>query len=243
MKIEVWSDFVCPFCYIGKRRLEEAVKKVQYEEEIELIFRSFELEKAAKKKYDENINEIIAKKYDIQVEEAKSLNDQIVSQAKAVGLNYNFEGLIPTNTFDAHRLLHYAKTKEKANELVERILKAYFVDSLNISDYQILSRLAFEVGLDSNEALKILECNEYVEEVRKDEEKASKLKISGVPYFVFNNKYAVSGAQPSEVFLEVLEKVKKEELSSKLIDVISEDKNQDNKISREANCSNGKCEI
>lgn len=243
MRIEVWSDFVCPFCYIGKRRLEEAIKKVQYEEEIELIFRSFELDKTAKKKYDENINEIIAKKYDIQVEKAKALNDQIVSQAKAVGLNYNFEDLIPTNTFDAHRLLHYAKTKEKANELKERILKAYFVDSLDISDYQILSRLAFEVGLDSNEALKSLECNEYVEEVRKDEEKASKLKISGVPYFVFNNKYAVSGAQPSEVFLELLEKVKKEELSSKLIDVIAEDKNQENKISRGANCSNGKCEI
>lgn len=243
MKIEVWSDFVCPFCYIGKRRLEEAIKKVQYKEEIELIFKSFELDKTAKKKYDENINEIIAKKYDIQVEEAKALNDQIISQAKTVGLNYNFEGLIPTNTFDAHRLLHYAKTKGKANELEERILKAYFVDSLNISDYKILSRFAFEVGLDGDEALKILEGNDYVEEVRKDEEEASKLKITGVPYFVFNNKYAVSGAQPSEVFLEVLEKVKKEELSLRPIDVVSENKNQDNKISREATCSNGKCEI
>lgn len=243
MKIEVWSDFVCPFCYIGKRRLEEAIEKVQYEEEIEVTFRSFELDKTAKKKYDENINEIIAKKYDIQVEDAKSLNDQIVSQAKTVGLNYNFEGLIPTNTFDAHRLLHYAKTKGKANELEERILKAYFIDSLNISDYQILSRLASEVGLDSDKALRSLECNEYVEEVRKDEDKASKLKISGVPYFVFNNKYAVSGAQPSEVFLEVLENVKKEEFSLKTIDVVSQNKNQDNRIYKGASCSNGKCEI
>ncbi|WP_234122535.1 DsbA family oxidoreductase [Clostridium hydrogenum] len=241
MKIEVWSDFVCPFCYIGKRRLEEAVKNFEYKEEVELVFRSFELDKDAKKKYDENINEIIAKKYDIPVEEAKSLNDQIVLQAKAVGLNYNFDGLIPTNTFDAHRLLQYAKTKGRANELEERILKAYFVESLDISNYEILAKLAFEVGLDSNEALKILEFNEYGEEVRKDEEKALKLKVSGVPYFVFDNKYAVSGAQPSEVFLEALQKVKKEELSSKLIEVESE--NKDNEASKGANCSDGKCRI
>lgn len=241
MKIEVWSDFVCPFCYIGKRRLEEAVKNFEYKDEIELVFRSFELDKDAKKKYDENINEIIAKKYDIPVEEAKSLNDQIVLQAKAVGLNYNFDGLIPTNTFDAHRLLQYAKTKGRANELEERILKAYFVESLDISNYEILAKLAFEVGLDSNEALKILEFNEYGEEVRKDEEKALKLKVSGVPYFVFDNKYAVSGAQPYEVFLEALQKVKKEELSSRLIKVESE--NKDNETSKGANCSDGKCRI
>lgn len=243
MKIEVWSDFVCPFCYIGKRRLESALNQFEYKDEVELIFRSFELDPNSKKKFDENIYEIIAKKYGISVEQAKASNDQIVAQAKALGLNYNFDDLIPTNTFDAHRLSHYAKTEGKANELSERILKAYFVDSLNISDHKILASLAGEVGIDSDEALKVLASDQYGAEVRKDEENASRLKISGVPYFVFNNKYAVSGAQPPELFLEVLEKVKKEEVSPQVIELLSEDKVQDNENSNSGSCSDGKCEI
>jgi len=149
MKIEVWSDFVCPFCYIGKRRLEIALEKFEYKDEVELVFKSFELDPSSKKKFDENIHEIIAKKYGIPVEQAKASNNQIVDQAKAIGLNYNFDALIPTNTFDAHRVVQYAKTEGKTNELSERILKAYFIDSLNISDQKVLARLAYEVGLNS----------------------------------------------------------------------------------------------
>jgi predicted DsbA family dithiol-disulfide isomerase len=139
MKIEVWSDFVCPFCYIGKRRLEIALEKFEHKDEVELVFKSFELDPSAKKKSDANIHEIIAKKYGISVEQAKASNNQIVAQAKAIGLNYNFEDLIRTNSFDAHRIVYYAKTEGKMNELVERILKAYFVDSLNISDHKVLA--------------------------------------------------------------------------------------------------------
>lgn len=243
MKIEVWSDYVCPFCYIGKRRLESALNQFEYKNEVELIFKSFELNPNSKKKMDGNIHEIIAKKYGISVEQARVSNNQIVEQAKAVGINYNFDDLIPTNTFDAHRLSHYAKTKGKANELSERILKAYFVDALNISDYTTLASLAGEVGLDSHEALKVLDSDQYGKEVRKDEENASRLGINGVPYFIFNNKYAVSGAQPSELFLEVLEKVKKEEVSSEVIKLLSEDKIQDNENANAGSCSDGKCEI
>lgn len=243
MKIEIWSDFVCPFCYIGKRRLEIALDKFEYKDEVEVVFRSFELDPSAKKKYDESIHEIIAHKYGIPVAQAKASNDQLVTQAKAIGLNYNFEDLIPTNTFDAHRLTHYAKTEGKMNELSERILKAYFVDSLNISDYKVLSNLAFEVGLDRDKALNVLESDQYGSEVRKDEETASKLRISGVPYFVFNNKYAVSGAQPSENFLEVLEKVRAEELSSPIIEFLSKDLDKDKEASDSGNCSDGKCKV
>lgn len=243
MKIEVWSDFICPFCYIGKRRLESALNQFEYKDEVELIFRSFELDPNSKKKFDENIHEIIAKKYGISIEQAKASNNQIVAQAKAIGLNYNFDDLIPTNTFDAHRLSHYAKIEGKANELAERILKAYFVDSLNISDHKTLAGLACEVGLDSDEALKVLVSDKYGAEVRKDEENASRLGITGVPYFVFNDKYAVSGAQPSEVFLEVLEKVKKEEVSPEVIELLSEDKAKENGNSNLGNCSDGKCKI
>lgn len=243
MKIEVWSDYVCPFCYIGKRRLEIALNKFEHKDEVEVVFKSFELDPSAKKKYEENIHEIIAKKYGISVEQAKASNNQIVEQAKAIDLNYNFDNLIPTNTFDAHRLSHYAKTEGKMNKISERLLKAYFVDSLNISDHKVLANLAGEVGLNSEEALKILESDKYGDEVRKDEESASKLRISGVPYFVFNNKYSVSGAQPPELFLELLEKVKKEELSEAVTEFLSEDKEQDNGDSNASNCSDGKCKI
>lgn len=239
MKIEIWSDYLCPFCYIGKRRLESALNQFTYKDEVELIFRSFELNPHAKKKMDGNIHEIIAKKYGISVEQAKVSNNQIVEQAKAVGLNYNFDDLVPTNTFDAHRLSHYAKTKGKANALSERILKAYFVEALNISDHKTLARLAGEIGLDSDDALKVLDSGQYGDEVRKDEENASRLRISGVPYFVFNNQYAVSGAQPPELFLEVLDRVRKEEVSSEVI----EGTIQDNKNVNEGSCSDGKCEI
>ncbi len=243
MKIEIWSDFVCPFCYIGKRKLESALNQFEYKDEVELIFRSFELDQKAKKKYDGNIHEIIAKKYGISVEQAKASNGQIIEQAKTLGLNFNFDDLIPTNTFDAHRLSHYAKTKGKFNELSERILKAYFIDSLYISDHKVLASLAGEVGLDSAEALKVLASDQYGTDVRKDEEDASRLRISGVPYFVFNNKYAISGAQPPEKFLEVLKKVKKEEVSYQTIELLSEDKVQDNESANSGICSDGKCEI
>jgi predicted DsbA family dithiol-disulfide isomerase len=238
MKIEVWSDFVCPFCYIGKRRLEMALDKFEHKDKVELVFKSFELDPSAKKKYDENIHELIAKKYEIPLEQAKALNAQIVDQAKDVDLSYNFDDLIPTNTFDAHRLSHYAKTEGKMNELSERFLKAYFVDSLNISDHKVLASLADQVGLNRDEALRVLESDQYGADVRKDEETASKLKITGVPYFVFNNKYAISGAQPVELFLEVLEKAKEEESSAQVIDILSEDK-----VSNSGICFDGKCEI
>jgi predicted DsbA family dithiol-disulfide isomerase len=134
-----------------------------------------------------------------------------VDQAKAIGLNFNFDDLIRTNTFDAHRVVYYAKTEGKMYELAERIFKAYFVDSLNIFDHKVLASLAYEVGLNSDKALSILESDQYSEEVRKDEETASKLRISGVPYFVINNKHVVSGAQQPEIFLEALEKAREEE--------------------------------
>jgi predicted DsbA family dithiol-disulfide isomerase len=211
MKIEVWSDFVCPFCYIGKRRLETALEKFEHKDEVELVFKSFELDPSSKKKSDENIHEIIAKKYGIPVEQAKASNNQIVAAAKAIGLNFNFDDVIRTNTFDAHRVAHYAKTEGKMNELAERIFKAYFVDSLNISDHKVLASLSSEVGLNSDKVLSVLESNQYAEEARKDEETASKLKISGVPYFIINNKYTISGAQQPEIFLEAIEKAREEE--------------------------------
>ncbi|MBK1811503.1 DsbA family oxidoreductase [Clostridium sp. YIM B02505] len=241
MKIEIWSDFVCPFCYIGKRRLELALDKFEYKDEVELIFRSFELDPSAQKKYDDNIHQLIAKKYGIPVEQAKASNDQLIDQAKTLRLEYNFDTLIPTNTFDAHRLSHYGKAEGKMNELSERLLKAYFTDSLDLSNHEILAKLAGEVGLDSKKALEILSTDQYSLEVRKDEERASALRISGVPFFVFNNKYAVSGAQSPDLFLDVLKKVRNEELSSPSIEFLT--KKLDEEDSNSNTCSDGKCEV
>ncbi|WP_160686631.1 DsbA family oxidoreductase [Clostridium sp. C2-6-12] len=240
MKIEVWSDFVCPFCYIGKRRLEMALNDFEHKEEVELVVKSFELDPKSKKKFDESIHEIIAKKYGISVEQAKASNDQISAQAKEIGLNYNFDDIKPTNTFDAHRLSHYAKTEGKMNELSERILKAYFVEAMDISDYGVLTKLADEVGLDRVKALEVLETGKYAAEVRKDEEEASKLNITGVPYFVFNSKYAISGAQPIELFLRTLKKVKNEEISASIKPL---ENVQDEKEPNSGKCVDGKCEI
>lgn len=240
MKIEVWSDFVCPFCYIGKRRLEAALNKFEDKDEVEVIFKSFELDTSAKKKYEENIHELIAKKYGISLEQAKASNDQLVSQAKEVGLDFNFDDLIPTNTFDAHRVSQYAKAEGKMNELSERILRAYFVDSLNISDHKVLATLAEEVGIDREKALDVLVSGKHGEEVRTDEETASRFGVTGVPFFVINEKYAVSGAQPSELFLEVLQKVKAEEFSSQESSASQEDKEED---LNSGICTDGKCEI
>lgn len=239
MKIEIWSDFVCPFCYIGKRRLENALDKFEYKNEVELVFRSFELDPNAKKEYKESIHELIANKYGIPVEQAKASNDQLILQAKALGLDYNFDDLKPTNTFDAHRLVHFAKTYGKDKELTERLLKAYFVDSLNLSDHNVLSELASEVGVDGAKVLMVLESDEYTSEVRLDEQTASNIGVTGVPFFVFNNKYAVSGAQPPELLLEVLEKVKSEELSETSAENITTDIDS----ADSERCSDGKCSV
>lgn len=211
MKIEVWSDYVCPFCYIGKRKLEIALDQFEYKEEVKIEFKSFELDPYAPKKYDKNIHELIAEKYGMPVEQAKMSHKQLTEQAKSVGLTYNFDKMTPTNTLDAHRLFQYAKANGKGHEAEELILKAYFTDSLNISDLDVLGSIALQAGLDQEKTLTVLNSDLYKKEVREDEQLASKLNITGVPYFVFNDKYTVSGAQPSELFLELLRKVKSEE--------------------------------
>ncbi len=214
MKVEVWSDYVCPFCYIGKRRMEEAINQLDFKSEIEVEFKSFELDPNAPKSYEGNINEIIAKKYGIPVSQAKASNDQIVAQAKAMGLNYDFDNMKPTNTFDAHRLVHYASAQGKQGKLSERLLRAYFTEGKDLSSYDVLASLAKEVGLESNDVIHVLESDQFKDVVRQDESDAKKLNISGVPYFLINGKYAISGAQPTDVFLKSLKQIKADEMKA-----------------------------
>ncbi|MBS4210306.1 DsbA family oxidoreductase [Bacillus sp. FJAT-50079] len=212
MKIEIWSDFVCPFCYIGKRRLEAALEQFPHRDEVQLEFKSFELDPDAPLKSTQSIHEMLAAKYGMTIEKAKEMNAGVGEQAASVGLTFNFDNMKPTNTFDAHRLAHYAKKHGKANKITENLLHAYFTDGKDVSDKETLVALAEGVGLEADAVLAVLNDEQaYADDVRDDEKTASQIGVRGVPFFVLNGKYAVSGAQASETFLGALEKVWEEE--------------------------------
>ncbi|WP_286947628.1 DsbA family oxidoreductase [Acetobacterium sp. UBA5834] len=208
MKVEIWSDYVCPFCYIGERKLALALEKTGMTAAAEIVFNAYELDPNARKSYDENINQLIAKKYGMSLEQAIAANNNIINAAREVDLDFNFDKLQPTNTFDAHRLSHYAKDQGKQQVYTEAVMKSYFTEGLNISDFDVLTAIAGEVGLDQVEVLRILESSAYEKEVRQDEKNARSRQIHGVPYFLFNGTTAVSGAQPVDTFVAVIEELK-----------------------------------
>lgn len=211
MKVEMWSDFVCPFCYIGKRRFEQALAKFSHKNHVEVIYRSFELDPHADRDSKHNTHEMLAAKYGMSYEQAQAMTNNVAQQAAEVGLIFHFNTAIQTNTFDAHRLMYFAARHGKMHEMTERLLQAHFTDSEHIGNHETLVALAKEIGLDPNETANMLAGEEYGKEVRQDEQEASTIGIRGVPFFVINRKYAISGAQPSEAFLSVLEKAWSEE--------------------------------
>ncbi|WP_102028425.1 DsbA family oxidoreductase [Salirhabdus sp. Marseille-P4669] len=214
MNIQVWSDFVCPFCYIGKRRLELALEQLPFKDDVEVEFKSFELDPNASFYSGKSIHEALASKYGMSVERAKEMNKGVGEQAASVGLTYNFDEMKPTNTFTAHRLAKFAKDKgsEVEKKMTEKLLYAYFTESRLISDEETLADIAEEVGLNRQEALEVIkDTNKYANEVRIDESVAQQYGITGVPFFIINQKYAISGAQPLETFTSALQKVWEEE--------------------------------
>jgi predicted DsbA family dithiol-disulfide isomerase len=214
MLIEIWSDIICPYCYIGKRRLEEALVKFQHKEEVNIEYRSFELNLDAKVNYDEDNIELLSKKYGTSKEQIKMMNQQLTEQAKEVGLTYHLDKIKATNTLNAHRLIHLAKQFGNENEMVERLFKAYFTEVRHVGETKTLIELAADIGLDQQKVQSILNSNEYEADVRAEERDAQQIGVTGVPFYVINRKYAISGAQPSDVFLEVMEKVWIEEVEN-----------------------------
>lgn len=206
MKVEIWSDYVCPFCYIGKRKFELALAKFAHKDKIEIVFRSFELDPSADPNSNISTYSMLATKYGMSVEKAKETTANVAEQAAAVGITFHFEGTVSTNTFDSHRLIHFAAEQGKEKELSERLFKAYFIDGVNIGNRERLVEIAAEVGLDTAAAAAMLESNQFADNVRGEEEEGSKLGIRGVPFYVVDRKYAVSGAQSPEVFLDTLNK-------------------------------------
>jgi predicted DsbA family dithiol-disulfide isomerase len=239
MKIEIWSDYVCPFCYIGKRCLEQALDLFDHREKVEVVFRSFQLNPTSPTYTNKDIHTVLAEKFGVSYDQAKKMNEQVGRQAEEVGLTYHFDTMKPTNTLDAHRVSHYAKSLGKDKELTERLLKAYFTDSLHIGDHETLASIAEEIGLDRTEVKQLLESDQYKKEVDADQQEASRLGITGVPFFVFNEKYAVQGAQPTEVFSEVLQKVWEEENEKIKIQILQSNSNNNGN----ENCSDGSCNI
>ncbi|WP_379132644.1 DsbA family oxidoreductase [Paenibacillus sp. sgz500958] len=240
MKIEIWSDYACPFCYIGKRRLEHALSQFPHSDGVEVVFRSFQLDPSAKVRGNQDIHDMLAAKYGMTRDKAVAMNAQLAEQAKGVGLDFRFDTMLHTNTFDSHRLSHYAGSKGKAAEMSERLLRAYFTDSVNIGEHDVLANLAAEVGLDEQEVLKMLASDAYTDEVNADINKGQQLGINGVPFFVINNKYAISGAQPGPVFTEMLENVWAEEQSAPVLQTIGQTKSAE---SKDDGCADGSCEI
>ena len=240
MKVEVWSDFACPFCYIGKRQLEGALSQFPNKDQVEVVYRSFQLDPTMERDTNMDMHQVLASKYGMSLEQAKGMNDRVAQQAKGVGLDYYFDTMIPTNTFDAHRLAHYAATRGKMTEMKERLLKAYFTESLHLGDHEVLAQLAAEVGLDKAETLAMLAGDEYKDKVQEDKQRGADLGINGVPFFVFNNKYAVSGAQPGEVFLGALNKVWEEEQAAAPLQFVGQDEKE--KTAGD-NCADGSCKL
>jgi len=211
MKVEIWSDVVCPFCYIGKRKFEKALEGFEAKDKVEIEWRSFQLDPDMEYVPGQSVHEYLGKRKGASTAEGKRMNDAMTAVAKEVGLEYNFDKAIINNTFNAHRLLHFAKEKGVQNEMKERLFRAYYTEGKNIGDMETLARLGEEVGLEAEEIKTVLNSEKYAQDVLIDQYKAQQIGARGVPFYVFNNKYAVSGAQPSEVFAQVLEKVWEEE--------------------------------
>ena len=211
MKIEIWSDYACPYCYIGKRRLEKALENFSDREDIDISFKSFELDPSASYKTTTKTRERISEKYRINLEKAQQMIDSITEYAKRVGLDYNYGTTRYTNTFDAHRIAKYAETKGKGIEISEKLLHAYFTENKQMSDQKVLTDIATEIGLDKLGVEDVLKDKKFAEDVRNDEYEASRLGIHAVPFFLINEKYSISGAQPSKVFKKAIEKALQEE--------------------------------
>lgn len=207
MKVEIWSDFMCPFCYIGKRRFENALK-AEGVDDVEIIYRSFLLDPELATDPNKNVTQHLAEKKGISIEEAQQLNDYVTQMAADEDLNYDLNNAVVANSRNAHRLLHYAKSKGKQVEFKEALLKAYFEEGKNIDKMDSLKSIGASAGLDDEEVGKVYNSADFTENVIEDIQRAQQIGVKGVPFFVFNEKVALSGAQPIDTFKQVIQKVK-----------------------------------
>ena len=201
---------MCPFCYIGKRKFEAALAQFEHKDDVHITWKSYQLSPDMVTDPKKNINQFLAEHKGISVEEAKRMNEYVTGMAAQVGLTYNFDKTIVANSFNAHRFAHFAKQFGKQDEAEEALFAAYFNEGKNLDDYAVLIELGKEIGLDPAALKTALESGAYADDVRTDILEAEQLGLRGVPFFVFDRKYGVSGAQDSKVFLETMEKCVRE---------------------------------
>jgi predicted DsbA family dithiol-disulfide isomerase len=209
MRIEIWSDVVCPWCYIGKRRLERALASFEHADQVEVVWRSFQLDPSAPQEPVETVAESLGRKYGGGPEAGKQMIDRVEAVAAEEGLLFRHHQSLRVNTVDAHRVLHLALETggpELQGRLKEAYLSAYFVETLNVADHEVLTRIAVGTGLDEARVREVLAGREYADAVEADVQQAVAFGASGVPFFVVDRKYGISGAQPAETFGQVLEK-------------------------------------
>lgn len=207
MKIEIWSDIICPFCTIGKRHLELALEQFEHAEDVDIIWRSFELDPNSPAEVEENVAEGVAQKYGISLEQSIESQRDVARRAQAVGLTFNWEEARFGNTFNAHRLIHLAAQHGLEDAAQEAFTTAYFSGGKSIGNDAVLAELAQGIGLDENQVQEVLHSDAYADAVRADEARAQQLGIHGVPFFLIEEKWAINGAQPPKMFLGALRQV------------------------------------
>jgi predicted DsbA family dithiol-disulfide isomerase len=223
MKVEIWSDVMCPFCYIGKRKFENALEQFANKNDVQIQWRSFQLNPNLQTDPGKNIHEYLAEHKGWTEEYARNAHKQMTATAKESGLEYNFDTVIPANSYNAHRLSHLAAKYNLQDAAEERLFKAYFTEGKNIDDQETLIQLGVDIGLQKDEIRNVLQSDLYAQEVEQDIYEAQQIGVRGVPFFVIDRKYAVSGAQPSSVFLGALQRAYQEFEKEKLEASVSTD--------------------
>ncbi|MFC4807970.1 DsbA family oxidoreductase [Paenibacillus sp. GCM10023250] len=239
MKIEVWSDVMCPLCYIGKTNLDTALERFEHKDNVEIVYRPFQLFPNAPSNTGQDYYAWTAEIHGggMSIDSVREGNKPVVKMAKDIGLDYNLDTLVPSNTSDALRVAVYAQEQGKAGEWMDRVYKAYFTDSLDIGDHETLARLAGESSLDAKEVLDMLSSDKYKDTVKNERQYGSQLGITGTPFYVINDKYAVSGARTSSAFLDMLEQVWREEHPLQMIAPVSDGDSEGGL------CGDGVCKI
>jgi protein disulfide-isomerase len=207
MKVDIWSDVRCPFCYIGKRKFEMALEKFPHKDGVKVEWHSFQLDPNLKTTSELSAIDHISEIKGISHEQALQMHRHVTSVAQEVGLDFDFDKAIVANSFNAHRLIQLAKTHGRGNEIEEQLFKAHFIEGKNIDDNEVLIQTGISAGLNEKEVREVLSSDAFAKEVKQDERQAQSIGVRGVPFFVLNDKYAVSGAQSPETFLEVLEQI------------------------------------
>ncbi|NIE97635.1 DsbA family oxidoreductase [Acinetobacter sp. C26M] len=209
MRVDIWSDVVCPFCYIGKKRLEHVAQEAGIE--LDIHWHSFELDPNAPAKHDTSNTERLAKKYGRSYAEMEEMERNVAAMAAVEGIDFQWQKANSGNSFNAHRIIHLAQSKGLGNEAKEAFFHAYMTEGLAIGEREVVEEIASRIGLDNAEVEYVLDSDELADFVRHDEQIAhEQLKVTGVPFFVFDQKLALSGAQPREIFLQAMQQAQSE---------------------------------